>query len=51
MPTVAAWVDALKEAFGSDQVRVRYAEENGFKAGTPMEDVSSCQLREKQREG
>ena len=34
MPTVAEWVDETKEAFGADQVRVGFAQENGITLGT-----------------
>lgn len=36
MPTVAAFVDAMREAFGVDQVTVTYASENGYTHGKPV---------------
>ena len=32
-PLCAAFVEAMREAFGRDQVTVLYVEENGFKLG------------------
>jgi hypothetical protein len=37
MPLTAALVDEYRRIFGADQVRVRYASENGFEVGTPSE--------------
>lgn len=33
MPTVAAFVDAMREAFGHDQILVNWASENGHEIG------------------
>lgn len=35
MPAVAAFVDAMRDAFGADQVKVIYASENGLTFGKP----------------
>lgn len=37
MPLTAALVDEYRRVFGADQVRVRYASENGFEVGTPSD--------------
>lgn len=34
MPTVAAWVDDARRAFGADQVRVIWASEGGVTIGS-----------------
>lgn len=34
-PHCASFVEAMREAFGADQVKVIYVEENGFKLGEP----------------
>ena len=49
MPTVAGWIDELREAFGADLVNQQirrgmngqqtfYAEENGHRIGTPQNE-------------
>lgn len=37
MPQCAALIDEYRRVFGADQVRVRYASENGFEVGKPSE--------------
>lgn len=37
MPEIAAFVDAMRAAFGNDQVRVLWARENGYEVGKPTE--------------
>lgn len=39
MPTVTAFVDEMKAAFGADQVRVTYASENGRAMGRKSTEV------------
>jgi len=56
MPTVAAWIDQLREAFGADQINPSikagiqgqptfWAKENGLEAGTPHPNQKNAMER------
>lgn len=56
MPTVAAWIDELREAFGTEQINLQikdgiaghptfYACENGQEVGTKLPDVSADSVK------
>lgn len=55
MPTVAGWIDELREAFGTDQVNQQirrgmngqqafFAEENGHRIGTPFDEPDPAKV-------
>lgn len=44
-PLCAAFVEAMREAFGTDQVKVVYVREGGFEMGSPIDkskDISTA---------
>ena len=40
-PQIAELIDAMREVFGADQVKLVYAKENGFERGKPFEPAKN----------